>query len=102
MVILQSRHKSKFVPVTHENWQLDNYIRANISYGSDCEVLFCNDTGDITDQIYDMLSTHEIYNSIKLAAISTYYLEIDPTRVKELLELVEKIDVSKLKKGKTY
>ena len=102
MAILKSNFVTKVTHQTEEQWILDNKIKAYLSYGKKCSVIFSSDTGDVTDQVYGLLSNHEIYKYIKLSALATYYIEVEESKIKELLEIVEKIDSTKLKEGKTY
>ena len=106
MAILKKRYYVR--SDTHEEWILNNYIKAglyydsNLHHGEICEVWFQNDTGDLTEQIHEKLNNHDIYKFIRPVGVATYILAIEKSKLQELLEAVEAIDSSTLSDGVMY
>ena len=86
-----------------EDWALANDLLVEVIFGKKgCEVTFRSQTGDVTDQIYNIFQEQNQFLESKLTAISCYMIEIASNDVMPLLEAAEKIDVKSLKQGKTY
>lgn len=86
-----------------EIWMSDNGLRIVISYYE--EVLFLsiqNESGDVADQVYELLSQNDIFHSIKLETGSCYFIKTEKKLLEAFFEAVELIDVKKLKEGKSY
>lgn len=100
--MINAREKSNYFPYM-ETWLLDNKINITISFYEKEYILSINsESGDIVDQVFDRLKKHENFENIKLTGGSRYFLNIDISLVKEIIDFVEKIDISTLKEGKSY
>jgi hypothetical protein len=101
-ILIETLEESRFTPYV-ETWKLNNKIEILIFFYEDKYGLAINtDSGDVTDQVYELLNKHKNYSNIKLTGGSRYFLDIEKILLKEIMDFVEKIDVSTLKEGKSY
>lgn len=85
-----------------EEWELKNGLVFDISFGNKTEVHVSSQSGDVTDQIFNILVQLEKYKNITLRAMECYYIQVDKHLIKDFMDSVEKIDISQLKQGKVY
>lgn len=86
-----------------ETWMSDNDLIIGTSYYD--EIIFLSvDTksGDVADQIYEILIQDERFKNIKLDTGSCYFIKIEKKQLDNFFEVAELIDVKKLKEGKRY
>lgn len=102
MAILHHTIKASNFSTYQEHWHLDNFLRYTIYFGEKCYLTISSDSGDVADQIYEKLKHENNFKDIKLVGGSCYFLEIQQSLIKEIMDFVEKIDISTLKEGKSY
>lgn len=86
-----------------EMWRLKNGLQATIFISESFkEMVLEDDTGDLTDQIYDYLQKKERYSNLNLRTSATFMMSFKLEEKEQLLEEIEKIDPSTLKEGKKY
>lgn len=86
-----------------EHWILNNGLNASVAYGSEhCDIVVQNQSGDITDQIYNKLKNQYPFENIKLLALDSYYVIITESLIQEFLRQAGMVNVSELREGKKY
>ncbi|MGD9592070.1 MAG: hypothetical protein AB7V32_06085 [Candidatus Berkiella sp.] len=85
-----------------EVWSLDNGLKVIIFYETECEILIQSESGDVAEQVFHYIEKLEMFQGAKLIPTSCYCIRIDKKYLSKFIAEVEKIDVKKLKPGKSY
>lgn len=86
-----------------EHWELNNNLEMSVSFNKlHADVFIYSSTGDVADQIFNLLKEDHQFSSMELIALASFYIKIDLEVLKPFMQAVEAIDASRLKEGKKY
>lgn len=100
--LIRKKDNVEFDTVT-EYWLLDNGLELQAYFMKDnIDVTIASNSGDVSDQIYNSMKKQYPHKDIKLRVFATYSFVVKKEDLNEIMKAIEKIDTSKLSKGKTY
>lgn len=85
-----------------EVWSLNNGLKTTVDFEQECDILIQSESGDVADQVFHYIEKLEMFQGAKLIPTSCYWIRIDKKYLAKFIAEVEKIDVKKLKPGKSY